>query len=146
MIPAECKVCNRNLMIWDVTHFFCREKNGIGEVEICNNCLPKNKIKIDNSFELSFVDKNAETPKPKYNPFAVDDSPRPIMKQQSFGFTKPEPGSQVRYDKRKSEHPWLKHTAWWFVHNCVSHVLIGVLPLKPFFDFHDWTSRKMHGL
>lgn len=32
---------------------------------------------------------------------------------------------------------------WWLVHNLIAHVLIGLFPFKPFFQFHDWTSRRM---
>jgi len=59
-------------------------------------------------------------------------------------FSQPEDGSGERYKKRRGERPWANHTFWWFIHNFISHPLI-VIPVKPFFDFHDWTSRKMHG-
>lgn len=41
--------------------------------------------------------------------------------------------------------PVMEYHFWWFVHNCVAHPLIGVLPVKPTFDFHDFTSRKING-
>lgn len=65
--------------------------------------------------------------------------------QDEFGFNDVEDGSQERYRKRKTVVPWSKHTAWWLVHNCLAHPLIGVLPVRMAFQFHDWTSRKMHG-
>lgn len=37
-----------------------------------------------------------------------------------------------------------EHHFWWFVHNCVAHPLIGVLPVKSTFDFHDYTSDKIN--
>jgi hypothetical protein len=46
---------------------------------------------------------------------------------------------------RRETRPWVAHTAWWLVHNCIAHPLIGVFPRRPAFRFHDWTSRKMHG-
>lgn len=61
------------------------------------------------------------------------------------GFTEPEDGSQKRYVDRRKKQPWLAHTAWWIVHNAIAHPLIAVAPWQPFFQFHDWTSRKMHG-
>lgn len=39
----------------------------------------------------------------------------------------------------------LVHHFWWFTHNCIAHPLIGVLPLKRLFDFHDFTSLKING-
>lgn len=61
------------------------------------------------------------------------------------GFTAPEDGSADRYHDRKKKVPWARHTFWWVVHNSVAHPLIAVLPVGPMFNFHDWTSRKMHG-
>lgn len=37
------------------------------------------------------------------------------------------------------------HHFWWFMHNCVAHFLIGVCPIKTFFQFHDYTSDKING-
>jgi hypothetical protein len=65
--------------------------------------------------------------------------------QREFGFGAPEDGAADRYAARRETRPWLAHTAWWLVHNCVAHPLIGVFPRRPAFRFHDWTSRKMHG-
>jgi hypothetical protein len=67
-------------------------------------------------------------------------------KKEILGFDGPEDGSEERYDERKKEVPWATHTFWWVIHNCVAHVLIGVLPFRASFDLHDWTSRKMHGV
>jgi hypothetical protein len=61
------------------------------------------------------------------------------------GFDRPEDGSERRYTQRSAERPWAAHTFWWLVHNVVAHSLIAVVPRRPCFDFHDWTSRKMHG-
>ncbi len=137
MVPQKCDgPCGRTLMIWDCTTFWCRTgdtHDDLGEIHLCDDCLPPTKVKVDKRMLLDFKYKN---------------DPEPIVrrpKAEPLGFSEPEDGSEARYDKRKAEHPWLKHTAWWFVHNCVAHVLIGILPLKPFFTFHDWTSRKMHG-
>lgn len=66
-----------------------------------------------------------------------------------FGFDKPEDGSRDRFHERVARHKDLRastalHHFWWVVHNCVSHPLIGIAPVKPFFDFHDWTSHKIN--
>lgn len=58
--------------------------------------------------------------------------------------------SQTRFHKRisdfkKKKLPVLIHHAWWFTHNCIAHPLIGMLPIKSTFDFHDFTSRKING-
>lgn len=60
------------------------------------------------------------------------------------GFIGPEPGSEQRYVERLAERPWVAHTFWWFVHNCIAHPLIGILPCRHTFDFHDWSSERMH--
>lgn len=38
----------------------------------------------------------------------------------------------------------LPHHFWWFVHNCVAHPLIGLVPVKQAFEFHDYTSKKIN--
>ena len=70
-----------------------------------------------------------------------------------FGFTRLEmesTGSAERFPiriekfkKKKKFLPLLQHYFWWFVHNCITHPLIGIIPFKPFFEFHDWTSVKL---
>lgn len=61
------------------------------------------------------------------------------------GFDRAEDGSAHRYARRRADRPWASHSFWWLVHNAVAHPLIAFVPRKPCFDFHDWTSRKMHG-
>ena len=61
-----------------------------------------------------------------------------------------ETGAEERFEKRvqsfkDNDRPLIKHHLWWFIHNCVAHPLIGVLPNKATFDFHDWTSKKING-
>jgi hypothetical protein len=70
-----------------------------------------------------------------------------------FGFTRDElesTGSAERFPirvenfkKKKKALPLVQHGFWWFVHNCVTHPLIGIFPIKPLFQFHDWTSVKL---
>lgn len=71
-----------------------------------------------------------------------------------FGFTRFEMESTgsaerfpIRVEKFKKKRkflPVVQHYFWWFVHNCITHPLIGIIPLKPFFQFHDWTSVKLN--
>lgn len=39
----------------------------------------------------------------------------------------------------------VRHMFWWLLHNCVIHLLIGILPIKPLFDLHDWSSVRLSG-
>jgi hypothetical protein len=65
-----------------------------------------------------------------------------------FDFDKDETGSLPRYLDRMGYNPKpiprIKHLGWWWTHNCIAHPLIGMLPIKVTFDFHDWTSRKLN--
>jgi hypothetical protein len=77
--------------------------------------------------------------------------------QEEFGFDKPEDGSERRFVfsqagqgikppwMKQSAAPWLRHRFWWLVHNAISHPAIALVPTRKTFQFHDWTSRKMHG-
>jgi hypothetical protein len=38
----------------------------------------------------------------------------------------------------------LPHHFWWLVHNCVAHPMIGVMPVRHTFAFHDYTSKKIN--
>ena len=70
-----------------------------------------------------------------------------------FGFEDEETTTQDRYDYRKAT--WMykyenevnlkrrrfgktRHAFWWFVHNTLVHPLLGILPIKPMFQLHDW--------
>lgn len=74
-------------------------------------------------------------------------APAPVAHplQEEFGFKKPEDGSGQRYATRRATTPWARHTFWWILHNAVAHPLIAFVPVRVFFRFHDWTSRRMHG-
>jgi hypothetical protein len=67
-----------------------------------------------------------------------------------FDFDKDETGSHLRYLDRLGYNPYptprIKHWGWWLLHNCITHPLIGVMPIKPMFEFHDWTSRRLNRL
>lgn len=64
-----------------------------------------------------------------------------------------EKGSAGRYELRKrlflrdgKLHPKLRHYGWWFLHNCIAHPMLGVVPCTQTFQLHDWTSKKLnHG-
>ena len=47
---------------------------------------------------------------------------------------------------RRTILPKLTHAVWWFLHNAVSHPIIAIAPIKPAFDFHDYTSDKINGM
>lgn len=49
-----------------------------------------------------------------------------------------------KFKKAEKRFPVLQHYFWWFLHNCITHPLIGLIPIKPFFNFHDWTSVKLN--
>lgn len=86
-------------------------------------------------------------PKKEYHPL-----------QKEFGFNAPEDGSAIRYDDDLQSHgawihdgvkavvPWLQFRFWWWLHNCVAHFVIGIVPITATFRFHDYTSRRMHGV
>lgn len=50
---------------------------------------------------------------------------------------------RIRKWKRKRGSA-AKHHLWWFVHNCVAHPLIGILPVRETFAFHDYTSDRIN--
>ncbi len=130
MVPVTCNVCQRRVMMWDARPVFAYEydhkamQHKVLSANVCDACLPDDRYRLE------------PITKPHHGLTEVEE-PEP--------FSQTEEGSQERFDKRKSEVPWLKHTLWWLVHNCVAHPLIGILPFTPFFKFHDWTSVKMHG-
>lgn len=49
-----------------------------------------------------------------------------------------------KFRKAEKRFPVIQHYFWWVMHNCVTHFLIGLIPIKPFFQFHDWTSVKLN--
>jgi len=49
-----------------------------------------------------------------------------------------------KFRKAEKRFPILQHYFWWFTHNCITHPLIGLIPVKLFFQFHDWTSVKLN--
>lgn len=60
-------------------------------------------------------------------------------------------GAGARYQRRK--HLWVKnhrvlprvrHHAWWVLHNCVSHPLMGLRASPTTVLFHDWTSMHLN--
>ena len=60
-----------------------------------------------------------------------------------------EDGSEERYHERLEKHDDTygsrrRHHFWWILHNCLAHFLIGIFPIKIFFQFHDYTARKIN--
>lgn len=153
MVPQKCDgPCQRNLMIWDTTRVWCRMEKGLGEAYLCDDCMPPGNFKREEDMEINFVrlsDAKARAQKLAEIERKTREEMRKIAGvdlRDGFdpGFHHPEIGSEDRYAKRVRQVPWLRHTFWWFVHNCVAHPIIGILPFTPFFKFHDWTSVKMH--
>ena len=108
--------------------------DGIADAALCPKCVPGYKAPV-------------VTAKPELHPL-----------QKEFGFTAPEDGAYARYDDdlyargaffvaagTKAIVPWIQYRFWWWLHNCVAHMAIGLLPIATTFRFHDWTSRRMHG-
>lgn len=52
---------------------------------------------------------------------------------------------RIQYYKTQNFPVW-KHHFWWFVHNCITHPLIGIYPTTRTFSFHDFTSKKINGV
>lgn len=52
----------------------------------------------------------------------------------------------VKFREAGRRFPVLQHHCWWLIHNCVAHMLIGLLPHSKTFSFHDWTSKKLNAL
>lgn len=119
MISVKCASCLLNVDLFETVRVTMRDIKGY----VCESCYPH------------VLQQHGLRSTPSA-PVEEEDEPP--------AFTEPERGSEGRYAKRKTKVPWVQHTMWWVIHNCVSHPLIGVLPFRPFFRFHDWTSVKMH--
>lgn len=133
MIPVKCQgPCGLTLSMFDVHH----KTVGDNLQYWCDECDPVVvTVEPGQNYQTGRTFQDFATK----HPFSTN------VVATSEPFSEPEPGSQERYIRRKTKRPWTAHTFWWIVHNCVSHPMIGFVPLKPFFSFHDWTSRKMHG-
>jgi hypothetical protein len=60
-------------------------------------------------------------------------------------------GAEYRHQKRiekwrkaTSAFPKFRHDIWWWLHNVVSHPLLGVWPSEKAVWFHDYTSQKLN--
>lgn len=51
---------------------------------------------------------------------------------------------QSKWNKKVKVLPKQKHYFWWFVHNCVSHPILGLVPCEKTVNFHDWTSKHLN--
>jgi len=134
-----CVLCGKEGFVPNMVRMTGSDGKSIGGGWRCKDgecALPKSPPKPEFPFDrvpLRVV-KDETPPAPVAHPI-----------QQEFGFKKPEDGSGQRYADRRAKTPWAKHTFWWVVHNAVAHMLIAFVPIRPFFKFHDWTSRRMHG-
>ena len=54
------------------------------------------------------------------------------------------PARQEKFVDKNKKAPYAQHRAWWMIHNCVAHLMIGVWPCHTTFKFHDWTSQKLN--
>lgn len=126
MVPVTCDDCGAHGMVWDPGWHIVHVSGDM--IKLCPACAKDLK---DPAGEL-------------HEAFKYTDN-HPL--QNEFGFTVPEDGSEERFKERGQKYnvPWAKHTFYWVLHNNIAHFLIGILPIKTFFKFHDWTSRKMHG-
>ena len=118
----KCFVCGEDAIIWDLEKY-------AGGFRHRNNECPS----------------TVETLKMRKRKPTHDESAADAVEASTGPFARPEDGSEQRYKDRRKYRPWLAHSFWWIVHNGLSHPLIAVLPFKPLFMFHDWTSKKMHG-
>lgn len=66
------------------------------------------------------------------------------MEMESTGSAERFPIRVEKFRKNKKFLPVIQHYGWWFLHNFITHPLIGVFPLKLFFEFHDWSSVKLN--
>jgi hypothetical protein len=66
-----------------------------------------------------------------------------LLEMESTGSAERFPIRIENFKKKKKALPLLQHGFWWFVHNCITHPMIGICPIKPLFEFHDWTSVKL---
>ena len=46
----------------------------------------------------------------------------------------------------KGHNPRLRHYGWWLLHNVVAHPILGIIPCRLTFAFHDWTSSRLNNL
>ena len=60
-------------------------------------------------------------------------------------------GAQLRHQKRIDKwrraspiFPKLRHDVWWWLHNIVSHPLLGVWPSSSAIWLHDYTSQRLN--
>lgn len=51
--------------------------------------------------------------------------------------------SRIENYRQRDLPAWMHH-AWWVLHNCVAHPMIGICPVEVAFRFHDYTSRKIN--
>lgn len=121
MDVRTCYVCGETTVIWDLERHSGGLRHRKGE---CPATTPTTKLKRPPTHDVAAAD---------------------AIEAATSQFNRPEDGSQQRFIDRRAKQPWAAHTFWWALHNVVAHPLIGLVPIRMFFRFHDWTSRRMHG-
>jgi len=111
----------------------------------CEDCVAEKRRLDDMAPETPVVDIRAFQEAKLQEALAENETLR--ARAEAAGFVHPEDGSEDRYRDRVAvgRISPAAHRFWWLVHNAVAHPLIAVAPRRPFFRFHDWTSRKLHG-
>jgi hypothetical protein len=140
-VPFPCDACSgsgkkvfRNNMFWDEekeAHFLQAQshKKVMDRLE----SMTKEEL-IQSMVKVGIYDKDGNLTEKYKDDFLPSD----------------ESGSSDRFKNRidifkANKKPVYKHHWWWVVHNCISHMFIGLVPCKMSFDFHDWTSKKING-
>jgi hypothetical protein len=69
--------------------------------------------------------------------------------QQDIG--RPHSTTESRYISR-AHNIWdtrrfggIRYYFWWVIHNTVVHPVLGLVPCRLTFKWHDWASRKLNG-
>lgn len=150
MITIDCHVCGATAPLFQAEGWL----RSLDDKWLCPG---KHNAAVGRaSWETSVIEPDdVDTAPPEENPPWTNTPPLPDppvarlgerAPPEVLGFDRPEDGSEKRYRERRTKRPWGAHTFWWVVHNAVAHPLIAVFPKRRFFQFHDWTSRKMHGV
>lgn len=148
-VYVSCNGCSAKVSDWDdEIDDWVILRRGTNVYRYCPVCIPDSVKSLTESVASQDVVQGVvQDPKKEYHPL-----------QKEFGFNAPEDGAMGRYDEdilrrgaaihldgAKAVVPWIQYRFWWFLHNCVAHVAIGLVPVRATFRFHDYTSRRMHG-
>ena|SRR5579885_288233 len=62
----------------------------------------------------------------------------PATSQERFDFR------LVHFELDKSKFPRLRYYFYWLLHNCFSHLLLGIFPNNKTFEIHELTSQWLN--